>query len=225
MKYIKNYLNFKIINEFNTNEIYTKDDLILFHIHGGGGNNEILTSESFGKITDCPYWDDFFPSKEDDEGLLDASGNEIMDADEYNNALLTGEGRLVIDGNYNTYYTSKLKDLSDDEFKALDENDKKIYLIVVLDIDEFILDKFDFDLNEIYDEKSFPKYLNVNKNEYEVEKMIGGQYRIFNHANNMCIYGGDSANDDFYNKELMDEIYDDWDGTLTYNGKDYKIEI
>ena len=47
----------------NTKDIYSKNDLVLFHITGGGGNKQQLTSEGFGKITDCSEWNNQFTNE------------------------------------------------------------------------------------------------------------------------------------------------------------------
>ena len=107
-------------------------ELVLFHIHGGGGNNKKTEFYSRGGITTCPEWDNLF-TQEDEEGVItltDCDGNELMDAEEYNFAITTGIGRLEIDGDYNTWYSIPLEGFYDDEFFALDEDVKREYLNV-----------------------------------------------------------------------------------------------
>jgi hypothetical protein len=127
-----------------------KNELLLFHIHGGGGNNKRIEFYSMGGITDCPEWNDLF-TQEDEEGVItltDCNGNELMDAEEYNKAITTGVGRLEIDGDYNTWYTCPLDELNDEEFYALDEDVKEIYLKEIFHYSDEDLDGED--LNDIY---------------------------------------------------------------------------
>ena len=128
-------------------------ELVLFHIHGGGGNNRKIEFYSMGGITNCPEWDDLF-IQEDEEGntiLTDCDGNELMDAEEYNLAITTGVGRLEIDTDYNTWYSTPLEELDDDEFYALDEDVKREYLNVVqgLPMDK-LEDKDEEELDDIF---------------------------------------------------------------------------
>ena len=128
-------------------------NLLLFHIYGGGGNNRTIEFYSMGGITDCPEWDDLFV-QEDEEGnsvLTDCDGNELLDSEEYKDAITTGAGRLELDGEYNTWYTCPLRDIEEDEFLCLDEDVKREYLNVVqgLPMDK-LEDKDNEELNDIF---------------------------------------------------------------------------
>ena len=132
---------------------YNKE-LVLFHIHGGGGNNKIIEFYSMGGITDCPEWYDLF-TQEDEEGgvisLTDCDGNEVMDSNEYNLAITTGVGRLELDTDYNTWYSTPIEELDDEEFYALDEDVKREYLHVVQELPmDKLEDKDEEDLNDIF---------------------------------------------------------------------------
>ena len=126
-------------------------ELVLFHIYGGGGNSKTIEFYSMGGITTCPEWDNLF-TQEDEEGgviaLTDCNGNELMDAEEYNKAITTGVWRLEIDWDYNTWYTCPLRDIEEDEFLCLDDEDKEIYLKEIFHYSDEDLDGED--LNDIY---------------------------------------------------------------------------
>lgn len=57
------------------------------------------------------------------------------------------------------------------------------------------------------------KTIKVNKSDYFVDKMSGGQYVIMNDDWSV-IFGGDPANEDDYNKEYIEDIYNKWNGIL-----------
>ena len=130
-----------------------KDELLLFHIHGGGGNNRKIDFYSMGGITDCPKWDDLF-TQEDEEGVItltDCNGNELMDAEEYQDAIITGVGRLELDGDYDTWYATPLEELDEKEFLCLDEDVKREYLHVVQGLPMDKLEELDEEeLNDIF---------------------------------------------------------------------------
>lgn len=131
---------------------YNKE-LVLFHIHGGGGNNRKIEFYSKGGITDCPEWYDLF-TQEDEEGVItltDCKGYELMDAEEYNLAITTGVGRLEIDGEYNTWYATPLEELDEEEFHALDDDVKREYLVFVQELPmDKLEDKDDEELDDIF---------------------------------------------------------------------------
>jgi len=58
----------------------------------------------------------------------------------------------------------------------------------------------------------------VNKSDYYIDQMIGGQYRITNGT--IDVWGGDSACEDHYNEELVNDIYNRWDGELICDSSD-----
>jgi hypothetical protein len=56
----------------------------------------------------------------------------------------------------------------------------------------------------------------VNKADYEVYSYIGGYYGICkkNMHGRECIFGGDSADEDSYNLEIIQDAYNAWNGVL-----------
>jgi len=67
----------------------------------------------------------------------------------------------------------------------------------------------------------------VNKNDYHVHEFVTGYFGICeqSHGGN-CVFGGDSACEDHYNKDYINEVYENWDGTLRSGSKyGYKIEL
>jgi hypothetical protein len=103
--------------------------IAMFHISGGGGNSRKVTFQGFKKITDCYDWDmHCFLKNEDEEGnllpedewtIVGDSGNEIMDAEEYNVAMTEGIGTLNFDEDYDTTYSKYLDDISEDELRTI----------------------------------------------------------------------------------------------------------
>lgn len=64
-----------------------------------------------------------------------------------------------------------------------------------------------------------------NKSDFSVDKFIGGQFAIVDNTNQKVVFGGDSANEDDYNEEYINDVFEQWDGTLTYTELyGYKIE-
>ena len=62
----------------------------------------------------------------------------------------------------------------------------------------------------------------VNKNDYSVEQMLGGQYGIFHKDDSGLgspVWGGDPADEDCYDITLANHIYNDWKGELDEFGK------
>ncbi len=59
--------------------------------------------------------------------------------------------------------------------------------------------------------------IKVKKENFQVHQFIGGYYGICEHDGD-CVFGGDSANEDDYNEDYINEVYSQWDGTLTYTG-------
>lgn len=63
---------------------------------------------------------------------------------------------------------------------------------------------------------------NVNKEHYHVHQFIGGYYGICETpSGSRCVFGGDSANDDDYNEDYMNDVYNQWNGDLS----DGRIEL
>ena len=61
------------------------------------------------------------------------------------------------------------------------------------------------------------KTTTVNKNDYEVFSFINGYFGICKKGTNggECILGGDSANEDDYNRDYIQDRFDEWNGELT----------
>lgn len=55
-----------------------------------------------------------------------------------------------------------------------------------------------------------------NKSEFSVEQFIGGQFAIVDSTNQRIVYGGDSANEDDYNEDYINDVFTNWNGELTY---------
>lgn len=110
----------------------------------------------------------------------------------------------------------RTEEFSEDEFQEMEnntENDWKNYLKTsgsyheVKDLDERKVDKSDY---EIYD-------------------YMSGYHGICpdgSHGGDP-ILGGDSANEDDYNREYFEEVYKNWDGVLVrdYPGSNWHIEL
>lgn len=64
--------------------------------------------------------------------------------------------------------------------------------------------------------------IKINKSEYEVFEYMGGYYGICKIGSYGAspVLGGDSANTDDYNEDYMNDVFDQWDGTLTNCGND-----
>lgn len=58
-----------------------------------------------------------------------------------------------------------------------------------------------------------------NKSDFSVDKFIGGQFAIIDNTNQKVVFGGDSANEDDYNEEYINEVFENWNGELNENGK------
>ena len=66
----------------------------------------------------------------------------------------------------------------------------------------------------------------VNKKNYHVHQFISGYYGICEQSSGGdCVFGGDSANEDDYNEDYINEVYQQWDGTLIYTGDRYGYRI
>lgn len=81
-----------------------------------------------------------------------------------------------------------------------------------------------FSAEEIEDE---PEIITVNKDDYEIFAFSSGYFGITEkgkHGGN-CVHGGDSANDDDYDRDYMEAIYEEWDGTLHYSGEKYGYTV
>ena len=66
----------------------------------------------------------------------------------------------------------------------------------------------------------------VNKEDYHVHQFISGYYGICEQSSGGgCVYGGDSACEDHYNEDYINDVYEQWDGTLHYTGEKYGYKI
>lgn len=61
--------------------------------------------------------------------------------------------------------------------------------------------------------------IQTNKEGYSVKKFMGGYYGIV-FMDGTIVFGGDSANEDDYNEDYINEVFDNWNGELV----DGKIE-
>lgn len=60
----------------------------------------------------------------------------------------------------------------------------------------------------------------VKKLDYQVVKMNGGQFAIeLIKAPHTIVFGGDSANEDDYNEDYIQDVFNNWNGELDENGK------
>lgn len=68
--------------------------------------------------------------------------------------------------------------------------------------------------------------IKVEKENYEVFDFASGYFGICEkgHFGGNCVSGGDSANEDDYNLDYMNEVFEQWDGTL-YNQGIYGYRI
>ena len=64
-----------------------------------------------------------------------------------------------------------------------------------------------------------------NKTEFSVEQFNGGQYAIVDNTNQRIVYGGDSANEDDYNEDYINDVFTNWNGQLTYVNDVYEYMI
>ena len=59
--------------------------------------------------------------------------------------------------------------------------------------------------------------MKTSKLNYRVHQMIGGQYSIIDNNHNI-VFGGDSACEDHYNIDYMNDVFNHWDGSLNEEG-------
>lgn len=60
----------------------------------------------------------------------------------------------------------------------------------------------------------------VDKTDFCVNQFMGGQYGIcYSASGACCVFGGDSACEDHYNEEYINEVYASWNGTLNEDGR------
>lgn len=58
-----------------------------------------------------------------------------------------------------------------------------------------------------------------NKSEFSVDKFIGGQFAIIDNTNQKVVFGGDSANEDDYNEDYINDVFNNWNGQLNEDGR------
>jgi len=147
-----------------TREIYEKNAVLMFHIGRGGrffnqGHLSFVGSERIDECYDFyqnAFIRDFDENGEElplnEQGLFGCSGHQLMNYEELQVAMDTGIGYLDFDGDYDTTYTTYLSSLDEEEYNTLDEDWKRIYLIVVNEFDEEKVNKIkDEDLDYLYD--------------------------------------------------------------------------
>jgi len=62
----------------------------------------------------------------------------------------------------------------------------------------------------------------VNKSDYLVNQRMSGAFAIeLISAPHTIVFGGDSANEDDYNEDYINDVFNNWNGELN---SDYKIE-
>ena len=69
------------------------------------------------------------------------------------------------------------------------------------------------------------KTITRNKSEFSVEQFNGGQFAIVDNTNQRIVYGGDSANEDDYNEDYINDVFTNWNGELTYVNDVYEYMI
>lgn len=71
------------------------------------------------------------------------------------------------------------------------------------------------------------KTIQVNKSDYEVYSFSSGYFGICEKGMNggNCVFGGDSANEDDYNEDYINQVFSEWDGVLTDTYSKYGYQI
>lgn len=69
--------------------------------------------------------------------------------------------------------------------------------------------------------------IKVFKSDFEIYSFIGGYFGICLKGGfgGNCVFAGDSAWEDSYDKDLMTDILNNWDGILVYSGEQYGYRI
>ena len=142
---------------------------------------------------------------------------------------------LYCEGNSEEFYATTSNMPGFDEATGLKDEDYEeyqvaLYRLIENDIEEEISEWVDSLI--VYNITDTREYLGdvitVSKKDFEIYDYIGGYFGVclsccFG-AN--CVYGGDSACEDHYDKELIESIYDGWNGTLYWDQKHgYQIEL
>jgi hypothetical protein len=108
---------------------YSGETIIMFHIGRGGRfyNSGSLSFAGTKKITDCEEYNLIYPPKYKNGTYnlrtlsaewTDCNGNTIGLTNEM---VKSGVGRIELDGDYDTTYTTRLRDLQENEIKAIRE--------------------------------------------------------------------------------------------------------
>lgn len=75
-------------------------------------------------------------------------------------------------------------------------------------------------VGEIVRYELFKRVDRVDKYYFSVHQFIGGQYGIcYSTSGAGCVFGGDSACEDHYNEQYINEVYASWNGTLNEDGR------
>lgn len=72
-----------------------------------------------------------------------------------------------------------------------------------------------------------PDEVVVDKADFEIEAYLGGYYSIKGclFGKEIEVLGGDSANEDDYDRDFFEKVYDEWDGTLVNDCGNFRIEL
>lgn len=94
----------------------------------------------------------------------------------------------------------------------------------------------EYEANEVIDSNGWDRNflsveiaetITVDKDNFEIFEFFNGYFGICEKGSfgGNCVYGGDSACEDHYNREVIEYMFENWDGTLYYNEVyGYKIE-
>lgn len=107
--------------EIRSWDMPTPDTIVAFHITGGGGNRRHVKFDGEGNIYDIALSFNCVPTDADDPKAHweDSAGNELSLTNE---EAESGIGVLELDGDYDTWYTKRLKDVyRDEEYDAIDD--------------------------------------------------------------------------------------------------------
>lgn len=88
------------------------------------------------------------------------------------------------------------------------------------------LDNFFVYSSGLYRAQMINDEIMVNVNDFEINEHMSGFYSIKGDLFNQYIevLGGDSANEDDYNREYFEDVLDRWDGRLVIVGDRFRIE-
>ena len=122
-----------------------------------------------------------------------------------------------------------------DEATRIKEDDYEayqlaLYRLIENDIEDEIIEWVNsFVIYDITNTREFlGDVINVSKKDFEIYDYMGGYFGICISCSSgaNCVYGGDSACEDHYDKELIESIFNEWDGNLVWDQKHgYQIEL